>query len=741
MTIPFKTSIDLDKNEVQNAVLQLLSSDPSSPVEGQMYYHSTNDVPMFYNGSAFVAQMSSGSQTFAGAKTFSTAITSPGHVATGQTGATTSTKYAGGTASGAPGSGTYSTGDWIVATGGDIWVCSAGGTPGTWVRVGSYLLGNSNTWTAAQTFNAAITGNNTINLTGTGASSVGGTFQATQHIATGQTGATTSTKYAGGTASGSPGSGTFTTGDWIVTTAGDIWICTSGGTPGTWSRVGSYLLGATNTWTAANTFNGAITGNNTINLTGTGTSSVGGQFTGTAVRASGLTGATQASGYVGATTSGAPASGTFAVGDFIIDRSGSIWICTSAGSPGTWAQLTSSSLTASATVAAETSYGLSSSAGAAGTYSRGDHTHGSPSLSSNAASAQTPGDSATNGSGTAPAKDDHKHSLPNWGNVTTQTTFGASSSNGSNTTFSRSDHQHGTPTHDGSAHSTIPLNSLATATADYSMGGFKLTNVGTPTASTDAATKGYVDGIAQGIDVHASVRAASTATVTVTYSSTGGTSGRGQITAAPNTLDGVSLASGNRILLKNQSTGAQNGIWVVTTLGSGANGVWDRATDFDQDAEVTAGAFVFVEEGTVNADSGWILTTDNPIVIGGASGTTLAWAQFSGAGQLTAGAGLTKSGNTLDVGQGTGITVNADDVAINTAVVVTKYAVDVGNGSNTSITVTHNLGTKDVIVEVFDNSTPFARIFCDVLHATTNTVTLGFSTAPTSAQYRCVVHA
>jgi hypothetical protein len=273
------------------------------------------------------------------------------------------------------------------------------------------------------------------------------------------------------------------------------------------------------------------------------------------------------------------------------------------------------------------------------------------------------------------------------------------------------------------------------------MGGFKLTNVGTPTASTDAATKGYVDGIAQGIDVHASVRAASTATVTVTYSSTGGTSGRGQITAAPNTLDGVSLASGNRILLKNQSTGAQNGIWVVTTLGSGANGVWDRATDFDQDAEVTAGAFVFVEEGTVNADSGWILTTDNPIVIGGASGTTLAWAQFSGAGQLTAGAGLTKSGNTLDVGQGTGITVNADDVAINTAVVVTKYAVDVGNGSNTSITVTHNLGTKDVIVEVFDNSTPFARIFCDVLHATTNTVTLGFSTAPTSAQYRCVVHA
>jgi hypothetical protein len=167
-------------------------------------------------------------------------------------------------------------------------------------------------------------------------------------------------------------------------------------------------------------------------------------------------------------------------------------------------------------------------------------------------------------------------------------------------------------------------------TADVSWGSFKLTSLADPVNPQDAATKSYVDAARAGLDVKQSVRAASTATVTVTYNATGGTSARGQITAAPNTLDGVTLAANDRILLKNQSTGAQNGIWVVTTLGTGANGVWDRATDFDADAEVTAGAFAFVEEGTTNADSGWVLATNNPIVIGGASGTALQFNQFSG---------------------------------------------------------------------------------------------------------------
>ncbi len=205
--------------------------------------------------------------------------------------------------------------------------------------------------------------------------------------------------------------------------------------------------------------------------------------------------------------------------------------------------------------------------------------------------------------------------------------------------------------------------------SDVSFGSaYRVTNLLDPSAAQDAATKAYVDATRTGLDIKASVRAASTANITVTYSATGGTSTRGQITAAPNTLDGVTLAANDRILLKDQSTGAQNGIWVVTTLGTGANGVWDRATDFDADAEVTAGAFTFVEEGTTNADAGWVLTTNNPIIIGGASGTALTWAQFSGAGQITAGAGLTKTGNTIDVATASTarIVVNADSIDLAT---------------------------------------------------------------------------
>ena len=190
-----------------------------------------------------------------------------------------------------------------------------------------------------------------------------------------------------------------------------------------------------------------------------------------------------------------------------------------------------------------------------------------------------------------------------------------------------------------------------------------------PTNPLHAATKQYVDAAASGLDVKASVHVASTANLAgITYSATGGTSTRGQITTAPNTLDGVTLVANDRILIKNQSTGAQNGIYVVTTVGTGSNGVWDRATDFDSDAEVTPGAFVFVEEGTTNADSGWVLTTDAPITLGGASGTALSFAQFSGAGQITAGAGLTKTGNTIDIATASTarIVVNADSIDLAT---------------------------------------------------------------------------
>jgi hypothetical protein len=294
-------------------------------------------------------------------------------------------------------------------------------------------------------------------------------------------------------------------------------------------------------------------------------------------------------------------------------------------------------------------------AGVSNLYARADHVHASDTTKANLASPTFTGTPLS----TTAAADTNTTQI-----ATTAFVIGqASSTNalalgtaatGSSLRYARADHVHVMPT----------FSQIGTATADVSLGGFKITSLADPVNPQDAATKAYVDAARSGLDVKQSVRLASTASVSVTYAASGGTSGRGQITTAPNALDGINLATNDRILLKNQTSGSQNGIWVVSTLGTGANGVWDRATDFDQDTEVTAGAFTFVTEGTTNADSGWVLTTEDVIVIGGGSGTSLAFAQFSGAGQITAGAGMTKSGNTLDVGAGTGIAVAADTVGL-----------------------------------------------------------------------------
>lgn len=327
---------------------------------------------------------------------------------------------------------------------------------------------------------------------------------------------------------------------------------------------------------------------------------------------------------------------------------------------------------------------------------------------------------------------------------------------------------------------TNRLDQLAAPTAPVSMGTQRITSVGAPTAATDAATKSYVDGVASGLDVKASVRLASVANVSATYSATGGTSGRGQITAAPNTLDGVNLAANDRILLKNQTTGAQNGIYVVTTLGSGANGVWDRATDFDTDAEVTDGAFTFIEEGT-QAGTGWVLTTNNPITIGGASGTALVFAQFSGGASYTAGNGLQLAGQqfsvvgttnrisvsgagvdiaatyvgqtsittlgtiTTGVWNGTAVPVLYGGTGATTATAARtnlgatgKFAATIGDGSSTSIPVTHNLNSTDVVVAVYEVATN-QDVYANIVHTSANVVTLGFSTAPASNALRVIV--
>ena len=178
------------------------------------------------------------------------------------------------------------------------------------------------------------------------------------------------------------------------------------------------------------------------------------------------------------------------------------------------------------------------------------------------------------------------------------------------------------------------------------------------------ATKDYVDAVKQGLDVKNSVRAATTANVVLATDLENG-----------DVVDGVTLATGDRVLVKNQSTASQNGIYVVK-----ASGAPDRADDANSNDDVTAGMFTFVEEGTVNADSGWVLTSDGAITLGT---TSLAFTQFSGAGQVGAGGGMTKTGNTLDVvGTADRITVNADSVDI-----ASTYA-----GQNT-ITTLGTIGT------------------------------------------------
>tara|TARA_R110002072_G_scaffold13980_3_gene58278 strand:+ start:4620 stop:11966 length:7347 start_codon:yes stop_codon:yes gene_type:complete len=187
--------------------------------------------------------------------------------------------------------------------------------------------------------------------------------------------------------------------------------------------------------------------------------------------------------------------------------------------------------------------------------------------------------------------------------------------------------------------------------------------------ASQQSIKAYVDSVASGLDVKCSSHTATTCCLTSAYSN--GSSGVGATltnagTQAALSLDGQTMVSAERVLIKDQTAACHNGIYTVTTVGDGStNWVVTRATDFDSSTEVTSGLFTFVETGTTNADSGWVMTTDGTVTIGT---TAINWSQFSGAGQITAGAGLTKSANTLAVGAGSNITVNADDVALSTTI-------------------------------------------------------------------------
>lgn len=266
---------------------------------------------------------------------------------------------------------------------------------------------------------------------------------------------------------------------------------------------------------------------------------------------------------------------------------------------------------------------------------------------------------------------------------------------------------------------TNRLDQMAAPTASVSMGSQLLTNLATPVSGTDAATKQYVDDAVYAISWKNEVRVATTAAGTLASSFS-----NGQV------IDGITLATGDRILIKNQAAPAENGIYIVP-----ASGAPTRAADADSGAELS-GATVFVTSGSVGGGTTWNNNTTGTITPGS---TALTWTQIgAGGGFTTAGAGLTNTGSTVQVGAGTGIVANTDDVAIDTTLVARKKTGLIGNGSLTALTYNHALGNQHVVTQVFDATTN-KQVIVDVTNTDANNVTITFAVAPASNAYRVVV--
>ena len=219
---------------------------------------------------------------------------------------------------------------------------------------------------------------------------------------------------------------------------------------------------------------------------------------------------------------------------------------------------------------------------------------------------------------------------------------------------------------------------------------------GTHTTLVSAlATKTYVDNTRTGLEVKDSVVASTTTNLTVTYNN--GTAGVGATltnagSQAAFAIDGITLTASQRVLIKDQSTATQNGIYKVTTVGDGStNWVLTRTTDCDTATEFNSGVFFFVEKGTDNADNGFVMSQDTAITFGS---TNITFSQFSGAGQITAGVGLGKTGDTMYVNTGTGITITSDNVVIDTSwvgqtAITTLGTIGTGTWQGTAVSSTY----------------------------------------------------
>ena len=255
---------------------------------------------------------------------------------------------------------------------------------------------------------------------------------------------------------------------------------------------------------------------------------------------------------------------------------------------------------------------------------------------------------------------------------------------------------------------TNRLDQMAAPTAAVSLNSQKITGLADPTADADAANKGYVDGVAQGLDVKDSVVATTTANGTLSTAFANGQS-----------IDGVTLQTGDRILIKNQTTASQNGIYNVN-----ASGAPSRTTDMGTGSNA-AGAFVFVEQGTVNAENGFTCTSDTGSAVVGTNNLT--FAQFSGAGQIIAGDGLDKSGNTLsvDLKANGGLVIESTEIAVKldaSSITGTLAIGDGGTGATTASAALTALGLSN-----------YAKTLIDDADAAAARTTLGLGSIATQA--------
>jgi hypothetical protein len=219
------------------------------------------------------------------------------------------------------------------------------------------------------------------------------------------------------------------------------------------------------------------------------------------------------------------------------------------------------------------------------------------------------------------------------------------------------------------------LDQLANPTGSLDLNSQKITNLADPTSAQDAVTKSYADALTSGLDVKASCKVATTANITL---------------SGTQTIDGVAVSADERVLVKNQSTASQNGIYDCKS------GSWARSSDFDSDAEVTSGAFTFIEQGTVNADAGFVLTTDGSITVGT---TALSFTQFSGAGAVTAGDGLQKSGTEIsaDLKANGGVVIESSELAVDlgaSSITGTLAVSDGGTGATSASAARTALGLE-----------------------------------------------